>query len=120
VRPDAFGVLRRGRDAFPFFLEWERRAVRPVTMAARLAPYLRYYSSSRPLDDHGALPAVLVVFDDDLAATHFLRVARQETERAGVEVPLWVSHKAALERQGPLGRAWLTPGGWEPGYAFQR
>ena len=120
VRPDAFGVLRRGRDAFPFFLEWERRAVRPVTMAARLAPYLRYYATRRPLDDHGALPAVLVVFDDDLAATHFLRVARQETERAGVEVPLWVSNKAALERQGPLGRAWLTPGGWEPGYAFQR
>ena len=88
VRPDAFGVLRRGRDAFPFFLEWERRAVRPVTMAARLAPYLRYYSSSRPLDDHGALPIVLVLFEDDLAATHFLRVARQEISRAGVEVPL--------------------------------
>ena len=116
MRPDAFGVLRRGDDAFPLFLEWERRAVRPVTMAARLAPYLRYYSSRRPLDDHGSIPSVLVVFDDDLAATHFLRVARQEMERAGVEVPLWVSHKAALERLGPLGRAWLTPGGWE---AFQ-
>ena len=119
VRPDAFGVLRRGRDAFPFFLEWERRAVRPVTMAARLAPYLRYSSSNRPLDDHGALPIVLVVFDDDLAATHFLRVARQEMERAGVDVPLWVSHRAALERLGPLGRAWFTPGGWESGYGFR-
>jgi hypothetical protein len=118
VRPDAFGVLRRGRDAFPFFLEWERRAVRPVTMAARLAPYLRYYSSSRPLDDHGALPAVLVVFDDDLAATHFLRVAREETEQSGVEVPLWVSHKAALERLGPLGKVWQTHDGWEQSYAF--
>ena len=118
VRPDAFGVLRRGREPLPFFLEWERRAVRPVTMAARLAPYLRYYSTRRPLDDHGALPAVLVVFDDDLAATHFLRVARQEMERAGVEVALWVSHKAALERQGPLGRAWRTPDGWEPVRVF--
>ena len=118
VRPDAFGVLRRGHHAFPFFLEWERRAVRPVTMAARLAPYVRYYSSSRPLDDHGVIPAVLVVFDDELAATHFLRVAGQEMERAGVEVPLRVSHRAALERLGPLGRAWLKPGGWEPGYAF--
>ena len=119
VRPDAFGVLRRGQDAFPpFFLEWERRAVRPVTMAARLAPYLRYYSSSRPLDDHGQTPMVLVVFDDDLAATRRKWVARQETDRSGVRVPLWVSHKAALERLGPLGAAWRTPDGWEPVRVF--
>ena len=65
VHPDAFGILRRGRTTWPFFLEWERRAVRPATMAERLAPYLRYYSSRRPLDDHGAQPAVLVVFDDE-------------------------------------------------------
>ena len=45
--------------------------MRPTTMAARIAPYLRYYSSHRPTDDHGVRPAVLVVFDDDLAATHF-------------------------------------------------
>ena len=113
VRPDAFGVLRKDNETVPFFLEWERRAVRPVTMAARLAPYLRYYSSRRPLDDHGAWPIVLVVFDDELAASHFLRLARREMEQSGVEVPLWVSHKAALERLGPLGRAWQSPGGWD-------
>ena len=118
VRPDAFGVLRRGGETLPLFLEWERRAVRPVTMATRLAPYLRYYSTRRPRDDHGAQPAVLVVFDDDLAAAHFLRVARQEMERAGVRVPLWVSHKAALVRLGPLGAAWQTPDGWEPVRVF--
>ena len=118
VRPDAFGVLRRGEQTVPFFLEWERRAVRPVTMAARLAPYLRYYSSRRPVNDHGALPVVLVVFDDDLAASHFLRVAREEMERARVDVPLWVSHKGVLERLGPLGRVWQTTDEWELTYAF--
>ena len=96
IHPDAFGVLRKGRTTWPFFLEWERRAVRPTTMAARIAPYLRYYSSHRPTDDHGARPAVLVVFDDDLAATHFLRVAREEMRRTGVNVPLRVSHRGAL------------------------
>jgi len=102
----------------PFFLEWERRAVRPGTMAARIAPYLRYYAGSRPLDDHGVIPRVLVVFDDDLAASHFLRVAAREMRKAGVKVPLWVSHRAALERLGPLGAAWLRPGFFQPECAF--
>ena len=113
VHPDAFGVLRRDSTTWPFFLEWERRAVRPSTMGARLAPYLRYHSSHRPADDHGAQPAVLVVFSDDIAATNFLRVAREETAQARVAMPLLVSHEGLLEREGPLGRAWRTPDGWE-------
>ena len=113
VYPDAFGVLRRGSEAWPFFLEWERRAVRPVTMAQRLAPYLRYYATPRPLDDHGVRPAVLVVFDDELAAIHFLGLAEKALTRERVEVPLLVSHRELLWREGPLGRAWRSPGSWE-------
>ena len=115
VLPDAFAVLRRENAVWPCFVEWERRAVRPSTMAAKLAPYLRYYASPRPTDDHGARPAVLVVFGDDLAAHHFLRVARQEMDRTGVDLPLRVSHASLVDAEGPLGPAWLTPGGgWEP------
>ena len=113
VNPDAFGVLGKGETLWPFFLEWERRAVRPSTMSVRLAPYLRYYSSHRPTDDHGVRPSVLVVFDDDIAHTHFLRVARDEMQAKGVAVPLWVSHRAAIEELGPLGRAWRTPADWQ-------
>ena len=113
VNPDAFAVIRRDGDDWAFFLEWERRAVRPSTMSDRLAPYLRYYSSHRPLDDHGVRPAVLVVFDDEVAQTHFLRVAREEMRAEGVTVPLWVSHKGAIDALGPLGRAWRSPGEWE-------
>ena len=112
VNPDAFGVLSRDDWSWPFFLEWERRAVRPTTMSERLAPYLRYYSSHRPTDDHGTRPDVLVVFDDDIAHTHFLRVAREEMQATGVKVPLWVSHREAVEELGPLGRAWRAPGDW--------
>ena len=95
VHPDAFGILRRNKRTWSFFLEWERRAVRPVTMAARLAPYLRYYASHRPTDDHGTLPLVLVVFDSDIVQTHFLRVAREAMARTRATVPLWVSHRSA-------------------------
>ncbi len=111
LHPDAFGTLRRNDLLRSFFLEYERRAVRPATMAQRLAPYLRYYSSHRPADDHGQRPLVLVVFDDPVAPTHFLEVARREMERVRVPLPLLVSHRELLQREGPLGSAWLAPDG---------
>ena len=107
-----------GEETWPFFLEWERRAVRPVTMAARLAPYLRYYSTCRPIDDHGVRPTAMVVFDDDLAAARFLRVARREMERAGVSVPLLVSDRGTVHKLGPLGPAWRKVGEWSPSRAL--
>ena len=113
INPDAFGLLRKGAATWPFFLEWERRAVRPSTMSARLAPYLRYFSSHRPTDDHGLRPDLLVVFEDDIAQTHFLRLAREEMQAHGVNVPLWVSHREAIEQLGPLGLAWRSPDRWE-------
>ena len=54
VHPDGFGIVRVEGRTQPFFLEWERRAVRPGTMAARLAPYMAYFSTRHPVDDHGA------------------------------------------------------------------
>ena len=110
IHPDAFGLLRRDGADWPFFLEWERRAVRPAAMRARLAPYLRYYSTSRPIDDHGAPPRILVVFNLEAAATGFLRVARKEMEDTGTFSPLLVSHRELVARKGPAG-AGLVPAG---------
>ena len=118
IQPDAFGILQQGATTMPFFLEWERRAVRPGTMAARLAPYLRYYSTRHPVDDHGAQPVLLIVFDDELVAARFLGVARGETARTRVKLPLWVSHREMLEKAGPLGKAWRAPSLLEPAYVF--
>ncbi|MCY3559225.1 MAG: replication-relaxation family protein [Chloroflexi bacterium] len=108
IQPDAFGVLRREGREQPFFLEWERRAIRPSTMAAKLAPYLRYYSAKRPLEHHGAIPLVLVTFDDELSADHFLRVAGAEQQQKHVSVPLFVSDREKLKRNGHFGQAWRT------------
>ena len=112
IHPDGFGVLRRDNVTWSFLLEWERRAVRPTTMTDRLAPYLRYYSTNRPTDDNGVRPDVLVVFDDDVAATHFLRVAQQEMEHARTNFPLLVSSQRLLERPGQLARVWQSPDQW--------
>ena len=118
VQPDAFGVLNCDGRERPFFLEWERRAIRPSTMAAKLAPYLRYYADKRPVEDHGAIPLVLVAFEDELAADHFLRVARAEQRQKHVNVPLFVSDSAELGRLGPLGHAWRSVDSARPGTAF--
>ena len=79
-------------------------------MATRLAPYLRYYATDRPLADHGAQPALLVVFEDADAPAHFLRVAREAIARSGVDVPVWTASRDDLEAAGSLGTKWHSPG----------
>ncbi len=111
IHPDAFAMLSADREERAFFLEYERRADRPAMMRDRLAPYLRYYSTRRPLEDHGVIPSVLVVFEHDLTAHHFLNFAEREIARSGVDAPLLVSSRPALERLGPLGAAWSGPAG---------
>lgn len=111
IHPDAFAMLSADRDGRAFFLEYERRADRPAMMRDRLAPYLRYFSTRRPLEDHGLIPTVLVVFEEELNAHRFLRFAKHEIARSGVEVPLLVSSRSALDRLGPSGGAWSGLGG---------
>jgi len=118
VQPDAYGLLLDRSDRLPFFLEWERRAIRPRAMAARLAPYLRYFSGRRPLDDHGAMPRLLVVFEDDLLAGRFIRVAAEEMARAGTRVPLAVTDRGRVAERGPLSPIWFAADDWQRRSAF--
>ena len=78
-------------------------------MSQRLAPYLRYYSSHRPTDDNGVRPAVLVVFDDDTAATHFLRLAREETARSEIDGPPVGLSRGRHRRPGAAGTRMAHP-----------
>ena len=118
VQPDAFGVLRHEDRDQPFFLEWERRAIRPSTMAAKLAPYQRYYRDQRPTDDHGAPPLVLFAFDDSLAADRFLRVLRELPSRTFDILPIRITDREMLEHHGPLGAAWRGAQQSHSGSAF--
>ena len=90
IHPDAFGVLRKGGGVRPFFVELERRAVRPTTMKERLAPYLRYYSTRRPTDDHGGQPQLILVARDEIAATHFRQTASAGFREGWPHLPLYI------------------------------
>lgn len=119
IHPDAFGIMTTHRHTYHFFLEWERRATLPSTMTARLAPYIRYFSTPRTTEDHDAIPTLLVVFDDPLPAARFLSLARNHMRHANVHFPLLVSHEHAIEEEGPMGRAWRSPTNMHPTHAFQ-
>ncbi len=108
IHPDAFIMLHTDHDARAFFLEYKRRADRPANMSDRLAPYLRYYATRRPLEDHGVIPQVLVVFEEELAVFHFLRLAQRQMSRAQVSLPLLASCAAEVERRGPLAPIWRS------------
>ena len=90
VHPDAFLMLKCGDEARAFFVEYERRAVRPSTMRRRIAPYLHYYSAVRPLNDHGVLPTVLIVVENSIMVPHFRRVANEEMDSRGIHIPIGV------------------------------
>ena len=95
INPDAFVMMKRGREVKAFFLEWERRAVRPSTMRERLAPYLRYYSTDRPRDDHGFTPEVLIVVEDEVTAANFRRFAKGYQRETRTALPTIVSASSA-------------------------
>ena len=114
IHPDAYFRLLTSGGRQAYFLEYERRADRPSTMRDRLAPYLRYYSTRRPLEDHGLIPSVLVVFEVELSADHFLAFAERERSRSNIDLPLLVSCRSELECDGPLGSAWRSPGRHAP------
>ena len=74
-------------------------------------PVGRYYATDHPAADHGAQLVLLVVFEDAVAPAHFLRVAREEVVRTGVDLPLWTASPNDLEVTGSLGIAWRNPVG---------
>ena len=83
------------------------------SVSAELAQALLDSAPQHFADDHGVQPSALVVFEDKLVRTHFLRLAREEMQAARVQVSLWVSHSKAIDVLGPLGGAWRAPGDWD-------
>ena len=113
INPDAYAQIEHGGRVHHFFLEWERRAAHPALLRERIAPYLRYFGSRRPLDDDGAYPVLMVVLRDEIVESHFLRLACDELGKTST-APLRVlaSNAQAVEAQGALGHVWRErPGG---------
>ena len=104
LHPDAAFILGRWGYVRHCLLEFERRAITPKRIRAKLLNYSRYYRSGWSDRDHGGYePLVLFVFDTLRSERSFLRVA------AGINTPpLLTSNNKLIVQRGVLGDVWRT------------
>ena len=108
IQPDAYALLETPAGERALFLEWDgarQAGDNGGPTGALPAPTTPPVGRSRTT---GLLPRVLIVFEDDLAADHFLRIAAEAIARAEVPLPLLVSDRRRIDEHGPLGRAWRS------------
>ena len=104
VHPDAAFMLGRWGYTRHCLLEFERRAITPKRIRARLTNYRRYFRSGWPHRDHGGYnPLVLFVFETSRSEDAFRRIA------ATADCPpLLTSNNELINERGVLGDVWCT------------
>ena len=104
IHPDATFWLSHRGDWRPYFLEFERRAVTPRRVRARLKNYPRYFASGwADLDHAGQLPLVLFVFETHDAEESFLLAAGAH------RLPICTSNLEIIDDLGVLREVWRWP-----------
>jgi Replication-relaxation len=113
LRPDGYGVYRRGTRYDGFFLEYDRGTMNARDYFKKFGAYYRYGVMRRFERDYNSYPTVLVVTSDNSAEERIARVARAARDGRSCEVPLlltcqWRINDAA-NSEGLLGRIWREP-----------
>ena len=104
IHPDATFWLSYQGDWRPYFLEFERRAVTPRRVRARLKNYPRYFASGwADLDHAGQLPLVLFVFETHDAEDAFLLAAGAH------RLPICTCNLEMITDLGVLREVWRWP-----------
>ena len=114
IRPDAtIDLEHRGRRV-SYLLEYERRAIKPGTMAGKLLKYRNYFGASDTRADFdGRRATALFLFADEATASRFCALATRTLRRP---LPMLVSSVDILAAEGPLGRSWRSPWRLQRGY----
>ena len=104
IHPDATFWLSYQGDWRPYLLEFERRAVTPNRVRARLKNYPRYFASGwAGLDHAGRLPLMLFVFETHAAEESFLLAAGAH------RLPICTSNLEMINDLGVLREVWRWP-----------
>ena len=114
IRPDATIELEHRGRRLSYLLEYERRAIKPGTMAGKLLKYRNYFGASDTRADFdGTGTTALFLFADEATASRFCALAARTARRY---LPILVSSVDILAAEGPLGRSWRSPWSLQQGY----
>lgn len=107
VRPDGYGLVRRGGRLFGFFLEYDRGTMRHRDYGRKFGAYHRYRERGLYANDYEGFPAILMVtvtaaegrIAEAAIATHVGR---------GIHLPILLTTRERLDREplGILGPVW--------------
>lgn len=88
LRPDGYGVYRRGSRYDGFFLEYDRGTMNARDYFKKFAAYYRYGVTRRFERDYNSYPTILVVTTDNAAEERIARVALAAAVGQSGQLPL--------------------------------
>ncbi|HVC33230.1 MAG TPA: replication-relaxation family protein, partial [Chloroflexota bacterium] len=114
LRPDGYGVYRRGEHAYGFFLEYDRGTMGFGDYLEKLAAYYQYQESRSYTRDYDGFPTILVVATTDGAEKRLAQAARVAAIGRAGELPLLLTSEARIHGDsnllnGLLGPIWCSP-----------
>lgn len=114
VRPDGYGLLRRGGRLFGFFLEYDRGTMRSRDYGRKFGAYYHYRERGLYARDYEGFPTILVV-TIPAAEARIAKAARKAEIGRVPPLPILLTTRDLLDRDplGMLGPVWRTPTGVE-------
>jgi len=113
LRPDGYGVYRRGTRYDGFFLEYDRGTMNARDYFKKFGAYYRYGVTGRFEQDYNTYPTILVVTSDNAAEERIARVARAAAVGHPGKLPVLLTCQWRIDdtrnTDGLLGRIWGEP-----------
>jgi len=113
LRPDGYGLYRRGGWLHSFFLEYDRGSLNARDYFKKLATYYDYGINRRFERDYPGFPTILVVSADNGTERRIGQVVQEAAVGRGIKLPLLLTSRWRIEDShnlhGLLGPIWRQP-----------
>ncbi len=113
LRPDGYGVYRRGTRYDGFFVEYDRGTMNARDYFKKFGAYYHYGMTGRFQRDYNSYPTVLVITADNAAEERIARVARAAAVGHSGKLPMLLTCHWRLDdvrnTDALLGRIWREP-----------